>query len=1232
MANEYSKKQNNSDGNRKVFTWGAWIKRSTLPSSNGIIFSSVKPAANTGGQQEFQITLNNSNQIFVNGGTSGSSTEISMISDIVIRDISSFFHLLVAVNSTNDIAQERVKVYVNGALITDWGTYTACPLNYDTAINRFEHIHTLGGRSTSGNYFNGTLADVFFVDGQALTPDVFGFYKDGDGYISVGSTRATDFRPGQWVPKTPRVIKSYIERAGGFGVNGFYLPMNDSSNFGADFHTTPNSIITLKGEDLPQPKNGAPTTTDAYVSQLRTDPYAANLVLAVPGISTSTSANLVTNGTFDPVADGETGYDNGDGTVDGWNKNSIGSLSITSGIGSTVRALRVSQPSANPGVTYGQGSISLGTLTSGKRYLLKYSGLGGTAKKYPAICTDPNTSNTDGSFTGLVAQIGAYSTSAEEVQKYFQPSSTAEHWLVLQLGNDGAGTYHDFDNIVVVQEDAPRDYSADIKGSGTNKTLTANGNAGIGYEIPSYYGSSMIFDGAGGDRFAAPNSADFQFGSGDFTAEAWINPETMTDNYGVVGIWNATDDRRSWLIYIPSDTYKPYFIVNETGSGASVNTQSGVAVTTGQWTHLAAEKKGTKLTIYVNGVATGVNTVAPASLYNNSDDEVQIGGYNDSFPFKGYIQDVRVYKGVAKYQGGFDVLKPYAPVGIATWRAVPDSTANNFATLNPLRFLTSNSLSDGNLQLTSATTAHRAHTGTVGFGTTGKYYAECRVHTNCAELTVAAGFGLADNQPISYATGPGNYVIYSNNNSGRIVANSTTLAVDVAAMVAGAGDIYQLAYDAGTGRAWVGKDNTWFDSSGGSSGDPAAGTNNTFTLNVGFGTTAGAHVFAGAYNNTVDINFGQNPTFSGNTAAAATFTDGNGKGLFRYEPPTGFLALCEDNLPTPAIKNPGEYFKTVLYAGDGTDGKNIVGVGFTPDLVWVKARNQGYNHGIFDSVRGSRHTLYVNLTNDEDINGPFSFNADGFSLSSNWNNSSTDFVAWCWRAGAGTTSTNTDGSINSVVSVNQDAGFSIASFNTTGSAFTLGHGLGKAPDVVIARYRDSTSNWFVYHSGLNVEGGEYLQLNLNAAKATTFDLWSSTRATSSVASFGAAWNSSKKAIAYMWTEIPGFSKFGSYTGNGDADGVFIYTGFKPAFLMVKRVLNSDAWLVMDSVRSSTNPVTNTLATTGTGTENVDTGGVPTDFLSNGFKCRGTGGDFNGSGEIYVYMAFAESPFTTANAK
>ena len=157
---------------------------------------------------------------------------------------------------------------MNGVKLTEFTTSTR------PSINELTEFFIPGtevklGLGVSGEYFKGQLCDYFVIDGQALTPDVFGFYKDGDGYISVGSTQATDFRPGQWSPHSPRKIKTEIERKGGFGVNGFYLPMNDSSNFGADFHTTPNSIITLKGEDLPQPRNGAPTTSDAYVSQLR---------------------------------------------------------------------------------------------------------------------------------------------------------------------------------------------------------------------------------------------------------------------------------------------------------------------------------------------------------------------------------------------------------------------------------------------------------------------------------------------------------------------------------------------------------------------------------------------------------------------------------------------------------------------------------------------------------------------------------------------------------------------------------------------------------------------------------------------------------------------------------------------------------------------------------------------------------------------------------------------------
>ena len=184
------------------------------------------------------------------------------------RDTGNWIHVMMVIDTTLYDPDHRCIFYVNGVKSDSMSDENDITQNANLRINSTS-THYLGEFPRVSEHLDGQICDVFFVDGQALTPDVFGFYKDGDGYVSAGSTQATDFRPGQWVPKRPRIIKIEIERRGGFGVNGYYLPMNDSSNVGADFHCDPNSIITLKGEDLPQPRNGAPTTSDAYVSQLR---------------------------------------------------------------------------------------------------------------------------------------------------------------------------------------------------------------------------------------------------------------------------------------------------------------------------------------------------------------------------------------------------------------------------------------------------------------------------------------------------------------------------------------------------------------------------------------------------------------------------------------------------------------------------------------------------------------------------------------------------------------------------------------------------------------------------------------------------------------------------------------------------------------------------------------------------------------------------------------------------
>jgi hypothetical protein len=388
-------------------------------------------------------------------------------------------------------------------------------------------------------------------------------------------------------------------------------------------------------------------------------------------------------------------------------------------------------------------------------------------------------------------------------------------------------------------------------------------------------------------------------------------------------------------------------------------------------------------------------------------------------------------------------------------------------------------------------------------------------------------------------------------------------------------------------------------------------------------------------------NFGQNPSFSG-TTTAGTNADDSGKGLFKYAPPSGFLALCEDNLPAPAIADPGKYFKSVLYTGDGNTGHSVTGVGFKPDLVWLKGREgSGLNHILNDSIRGPVKTIFTNNNLAEYTDrGLNSFDDDGFTLKSSGgdeNGNGVPYVAWCWKAGGAAVS-NTDGSITSQVSANQTAGFSIVSYTGTGSAGTIGHGLNAAPGFVIVKNRDQTDGWMVWVKGFS--STEFLVLNLTIAKGSNSGYFNGTP-TSTVFPASTATNNNgnnDNMIAYCWTEIEGYSKFGSYVGNQSADGPFVYCGFKPAFVLIKdTTLDPSAWILLDSSRDSVNPCTHKLFTDYNGAENVssppgaDAASNNIDFVSNGFKLR-SNNSWSNYPDTYIFAAFAESPFQTANAK
>ena len=338
------------------------------------------------------------------------------------------------------------------------------------------------------------------------------------------------------------------------------------------------------------------------------------------------------------------------------------------------------------------------------------------------------------------------------------------------------------------------------------------------------------------------------------------------------------------------------------------------------------------------------------------------------------------------------------------------------------------------------------------------------------------------------------------------------------------------------------------------------------------------------------------------------------------------------------IDKPSDYFNTKLYTGNGST-QSINGIGFQPDWVWIKERNNAASHKLYDIVRGATEVLESDGVGGEgtDVNGLTAFDSDGFSLgSSGSNNGSGDtYASWNWKAG-GTASSNTDGSITSSVSANQDAGFSIVSYTGNGTnndTATIGHGLGVGANFIIIKDRSDTSGWLVSSTAL----GWNNRLRLEGTQASASDTYAFgvSGVTPSSSTFTVSANSGDdhtnisgdNYIAYCFAEKKGFSKFGSYTGNGNADGTFVYTGFRPAWVLIKPSSAVGSWYLFDSTRNAYNVTNSRIKVDGSDAEssNIDT----LDITSNGFKLRDTNAAWNGSGTTYIYMCFAENPLVSS---
>jgi len=543
-----------------------------------------------------------------------------------------------------------------------------------------------------------------------------------------------------------------------------------------------------------------------------------------------------------------------------------------------------------------------------------------------------------------------------------------------------------------------------------------------------------------------------------------------------------------------------------------------------------------------------------------------------------------------------------SPTNYGTDTGAGGTVRGNYCTLNPLG-LGGGTLSNGNL--TVSTSSPTPAVGTFAM-TSGKWYWEVTLTTAANPRVGVYNIGAAS--PANLGGTANGWAII--NAPSRVYHNGATTSYG--SFSGASGNIVMVAYDADLGRIWYGENGTWF-----ASGNPATNSNPSQTSVTGTAIVPASS--SGLGSNVHDCNFGQRS--------------------FSYQAPSGFKALCTANLPTPTITKPRTVMDVVTYTGTGSTLTPTSTLGFSPDLVWIKSRSSVTDHALYDAVRGAQARLESNTTDAEvtSDNGLTAFNSNGFTLGTQAevNYNAATYAGWCWDAGSSTVA-NTAGSISSQVRANASAGFSVVTFTGTGANATIGHGLGVAPQMAIVKRRNTTGDWAVWHTG--IAATNYLILNSGAAEASGATYWNSTSPTSTVFSVGTATNTNANTgtyVSYCFAPVAGYSAFGRYTGNGQTEtsGPFIYCGFRPRFVLIKKTSSTDNWKIFDSVRDTYNVTDKSLQADKSAAENVGEGYNKVDILSNGFAIRVANASYGlNTNDTFIYAAFAESPFALARAR
>ena len=591
------------------------------------------------------------------------------------------------------------------------------------------------------------------------------------------------------------------------------------------------------------------------------------------------------------------------------------------------------------------------------------------------------------------------------------------------------------------------------------------------------------------------------------------------------------------------------------------------------------------------------------------------------------------------------------------------ASSGNFAIWNRLGKVNPG-LSYSGFVLDKGNTRFRGNTGgTSSISSTlsmpsGKWYVEIYAENNPAGGWPA--LGILKTESISKLQDVSNFQTYS---SGQADDRSVVIGTDgdiykfgsttngVAGGVSWSdGDVLQIAVDIDGGKWYFGKNGTYSNSS-----VPATGANPIDTFTAGTPMV----IWVASYNGSsyMYINAGQDSSFSGNISAG-TGADDNGFGNFKYSPPSGFLALCSANLPTSSDIDPAEtdndypqkQFGAEIFTGNGGTQTIQLGDGFQPDFVWLKNIGTANSWVMLDSTRGYNKTLNSNNANAEGTNSYVGYGIESNFFGSTgivandggspgFNASTNNYIVYGWRANGGTTSTNTSGTITSTVQANTAAGFSIVTYTGDGNdGASIGHGLSSGPNMIFVKNRDNNDSWAVYHSSTG--NASHLILDTGTGVTTSSAYWNSFTPSSTVFKVGTDHKlnaSTEDYVAYCWHDVEGFQKFGGHVGSGNADGPFIYTGFRPRMIMIKRTDGSHYWYVIDSARqdstgtfSGVNPITSLLNWDDTIAASTHGFTNKINFVGNGFKVRTTGGSLNGDGGDFISAAWGDVPFKYNN--